>query len=889
MFQFEKLTHRAQSVITESQSLATAAGNPEISPLHLLATMLQQKDGIARPMFDKMNVDVMQLEQTIQTELSRLPSSSGGRTSGIGPETNVVLESSAKAAESLRDEFVSTEHLLLGLTQSENKANRLLSIAGVETDDVRNAIAQIRGSARVTDQNAEDTYQALEKFGIDLTKLAAQGKLDPVIGRDNEIRRVIQVLSRRTKNNPVLIGQPGVGKTAIAEGLALRIFEGDVPQSLNNKKVVALDMGALVAGAKFRGDFEERLKSVLREVKDADGEVILFIDELHLMVGAGKAEGSADAANLLKPELARGALRCIGATTLDEYRQHIEKDAALERRFQTVYVGEPNAEDTVAILRGLKSRYESHHGVRITDSAIVAAANLSNRYIADRFLPDKAIDLIDEAASKLAMEKESVPEPIDSLQRRLRQLELAHRQLVDETESSAVGKREEIESEMAMVQKDLADLREQWEAEKLGLEDVQSVRQEIQQFEHQFATLDGEAKQRQLRGENPEDVYREMFEVQGKMTELQKRLAQQEAREAAAQDDAPENGEGKRRLLRREVTEEEIAEIVSLWTGVPVTRMLETEKAKLLVMEERLHQRVIGQTEAVAAVSDAVRRSRSGLQDPNRPIGSFLFLGPTGVGKTELCKALAEVMFDDDSAMVRIDMSEFMERHSVSRLIGAPPGYVGYEEGGKLTEAVRRRPYAVLLLDEMEKAHPDVFNILLQVLDDGRLTDGHGRTVDFTNTVIVMTSNAGSQVIQQVTEEGGSKDEMQAAVQDALRARFLPEFLNRIDDIVIFHPLSAEEIRKIVGLQLRSLADRLSESDLSLEFSEAAIDKIAETGYDPAYGARPLKRVIQREIQNRLAQDILRSSYSEGTTIGIDFVNGEYTFAANGDSDQLNF
>ena len=879
-FNFEKLTHKAKSLVADAQSRATSAGNPEVSPLHVLIAMLEQKDGIARPLFEKMNVDLDRLQSTIASELSRLPSSSGGRTAGLGPEANAVLESSAKAAESFRDEFVSTEHLLLGMVQSDNKASRLLSIAGVDTDDVQSAIAHIRGSARVTDQNAEDTYQALEKFGIDLTKLASEGKLDPVIGRDNEIRRVIQVLSRRTKNNPVLIGQPGVGKTAIAEGLALRIFESDVPQSLKNKKVIALDMGALVAGAKFRGDFEERLKSVLREVKDADGDVILFIDELHLMVGAGKAEGSADAANLLKPELARGALRCIGATTLDEYRQHIEKDAALERRFQTVYVGEPNAEDTVAILRGLKSRYESHHGVRITDSAIVAAANLSNRYIADRFLPDKAIDLIDEAASRLAMEKESVPEPIDRLQRRLRQLELAHRQLVDESEASAVGKKEEIETEMTSVQKELADLREQWEAEKMGLDDVQSVRQEIQELEHQFATLDGEAKQRQLRGENPEDVYREMFDVQAKLAELQKRLTEQEAREAAAQDDAPEDDDGKRRLLRREVTEEEIAEIVSLWTGVPVTRMLETEKAKLLVMEERLHQRVVGQNEAVGAVSDAVRRSRSGLQDPNRPIGSFLFLGPTGVGKTELCKALAEVMFDDESAMVRIDMSEFMERHSVSRLIGAPPGYVGYEEGGKLTEAVRRRPYAVLLLDEMEKAHPDVFNILLQVLDDGRLTDGHGRTVDFTNTVIVMTSNAGSQVIQQVTQEGGDEDEMQAAVQDALRARFLPEFLNRIDDIVVFHPLKQDEIRRIVGLQLESLGTRLNESDLSLEFSEAAIDEIAATGYDPAYGARPLKRVIQREIQNRLAQAILRNSYPEGTTIRIDFVDGDYVFAA---------
>ncbi|MCG8649558.1 MAG: AAA family ATPase [Pirellulales bacterium] len=603
-----------------------------------------------------------------------------------------------------------------------------------------------------------------------------------------------------------------MGKTAIAEGLALRIFEGDIPQSLKDKRVIALDMGALVAGAKFRGDFEERLKAVLREVKDSNGQVILFIDELHLVVGAGKAEGSADAANLLKPELARGALRCVGATTLDEYRQHIEKDAALERRFQPVYVDEPTVEDTIAILRGLKTRYESHHGVRITDGALVAAANLSNRYIADRFLPDKAIDLVDEAASRLAMEKESVPEPIDRIQRRLRQLELAHRQLEDEEETSAISRRTEIEEEMNQLGHELASLKEQWNAEKVGLDDVQSIRQEAEQLEHRFAALDAEAKQKQLRGESPETVYQEMLSVKARQNELQQRLEESDQHEVKTQPDDPADGENRRRLLRRDVTDDEIAEVVSLWTGVPVARMLETERAKLLVMEERLHQRVVGQNEAVAAVSDAVRRSRSGLQDPQRPIGSFLFLGPTGVGKTELCKALAEVMFDDESAMVRIDMSEFMERHSVSRLIGAPPGYVGYEEGGKLTEAVRRRPYAVLLLDEMEKAHPDVFNILLQVLDDGRLTDGHGRTVDFTNTVIVMTSNAGSQVIQKVTEQGGDEDEMQQAVQEALKARFLPEFLNRIDDTVIFHPLDRDEIRHIVKLQLAGLARRLEET-----------------------------------------------------------------------------
>ncbi|MDG2222619.1 MAG: ATP-dependent chaperone ClpB [Rubripirellula sp.] len=881
-FRFDRLTTKAQSLVAEAQARAASAGNPEISPLHLLAAMLDESDGITLPLLDKMGVDSAKLSELVSSEVSRLPAVSGGRQPGISAELQQAFDAAAGSAETLKDEYVSSEHLLLGLTRAENKANNLLKVLGVQENDVLKAMSEVRGSARVTDQNAEDTYQALEKFGIDLTKLAAEGKLDPVIGRDNEIRRVVQVLSRRTKNNPVLIGQPGVGKTAIAEGLALRIFEGDIPQSLQNKRVISLDMGALVAGAKFRGDFEERLKAVLREVKDSDGQVILFIDELHLVVGAGKAEGSADAANLLKPELARGTLRCIGATTLDEYRQHIEKDAALERRFQPVYVGEPTVDDTIAILRGLKSRYESHHGVRITDSALVAAANLSNRYIADRFLPDKAIDLVDEAASRLAMEKESVPEPIDRAQRQLRQLELAHRQLVDEQEDSAVAKREEVEQEMESLNQELASLREQWETEKIGLDDVQSIRQEADQLAHRFAALDSEAKQKQLSGENPETLYQEMLDVRARQAELENRLAELEAREQkakASHDETDDSSDDKRRLLRRDVTEDEIAEVVSTWTGVPVTRMLETERAKLLVMEDRLHHRVIGQDEAVAAVSDAVRRSRSGLQDPERPIGSFLFLGPTGVGKTELCKALAQVMFDDESAMVRIDMSEFMERHSVSRLIGAPPGYVGYEEGGKLTEAVRRRPYSVLLLDEMEKAHPDVFNILLQVLDDGRLTDGHGRTVDFSNTVIVMTSNAGSQVIQQVTEQGGTEDEMRDAVHEALKARFLPEFLNRVDDIVIFHPLDQGEIRKIVGLQLQVLANRLRGAGLDLLVSEAAVDEIASVGYDPTYGARPLKRVIQKQIQNPLATAILKHAYEEGATVHVDFDGAEFIFS----------
>lgn len=879
-FRFDKLTTKAQGLIAEAQGRATSAGNPEITSLHLLSAMLDEKDGITPALLSKMNADADQLRELAASETDKLPKVSGGRQPGIAAELQSALNESATTAASLKDEFVSTEHLLLGMAKAKSKAQSLLSLCGINADDVLKAASQIRGSARVTDQNAEDTYQALEKYGVDLTQLAASGKLDPVIGRDNEIRRVIQVLSRRTKNNPVLIGQPGVGKTAIAEGLALRIFEADVPQSLKNKRVIALDMGALVAGAKFRGDFEERLKAVLREVKDSDGRVILFIDELHLVVGAGKAEGSPDAANLLKPELARGALRCVGATTLDEYRQHIEKDAALERRFQPVYVEEPSVEDSIAILRGLKSRYESHHGVRITDSALVAAATLANRYITDRFLPDKAIDLVDEATSRLAMEKESVPEPIDRIQRRLRQLELAQRQLQDEDsgDASIVARREEIQTEMESLGKELADLREQWESEKIGLEGVQSIRQEAEALAHRFATLDAEAKQRQLRGENPEELYREMLQVQSRQADLESKLEEIEKRDASSGSDEETSGGTERRLLRREVTAEEIAEVVSAWTGVPVSRMMETERAKLLVMEERLHTRVIGQDEAVRAVSDAVRRSRSGMSDPNRPIGSFLFLGPTGVGKTELCKALAEVMFDDENAMVRIDMSEFMERHSVARMIGAPPGYIGYEEGGKLTEAVRRRPYTVILLDEIEKAHPDVFNILLQVLDDGRLTDGQGRTVNFTNAVIVMTSNAGSQEIQQIAAHGGDEDEMREAVEQALKTRFLPEFLNRIDDTVIFRPLDQSQIRQIVKLQLDVLGRRLKDNGLTLEVTDAAIDAIAKTGHDPTYGARPLKRVIQREVQNELATSLLKSEFAEGSTVTVDHDGTGYVF-----------
>lgn len=868
-FQFDKLTNKSQSLLLDAESRAGKRNNPEISPLHLLDAMLVESDGIMRPLLDAMGVEVSKLQGLVSSELDRLPSAEGGSKASISSALQKVLDQSSSSAATLGDEYVSTEHLVLGLSQVDGKAQSLMQLMGITSKEVESAMKKMRGSSRVTDRNAEDKYQALQRFGIDLTNLAAEGKLDPVIGRDNEIRRVIQVLSRRTKNNPVLIGKPGVGKTAIAEGLAIRISEGDVPQSLREKCVVSLDLGALVAGAKFRGDFEERLKAVIREVKESDGEVILFIDEMQLLVGTGKSEGSSDAANMLKPELARGALRCIGASTLDEYRQHIEKDAALERRFQPVVVEEPNIEDAIAILRGLKPRYESHHGVRIKDSALVAAANLSQRYIADRFLPDKAIDLIDEAASRLAMEKESVPEPIDTIQRRLRQLELALRQLSDEQEKSAVERREDIESEMETLSRQLANLREQWEAEKMGLDDVQSIRIEADSLQHQFAKLDSEAKQRQLRGESPENLYQKMLEIRERQSELEKKLDEVDTTDSQSKSDA-ETNDDKRRLLRRDVTEEEIAEVVSVWTGIPISRMLEEERSKLVDLEQRIHERVIGQDEAVIAVANAIRRSRSGLREPNRPIGSFMYLGPTGVGKTELSKALASVMFDDENALVRIDMSEFMERHNVARLIGSPPGYVGYEEGGKLTEAVRRRPYAVILLDEIDKAHPDVFNLMLQVLDDGRLTDGHGRTVDFTNTVIVMTSNVGSQMIQSLASQDADESKIVDAVQNALKAKFLPEFLNRIDEIVLFQPLFREEVRAITELQIKKLVSRAAENGITLEVTDTAIDEIATVGYDPTYGARPLKRVIQKQIENPLSTAILERIVTDSNRVRVD-------------------
>ena len=847
MLNQERLTIKAAEAIQAAAAEAQRRGNPSLEDLHLLHALLDQDETVVVPILQKVGVNIARMKEGLGKALDRLPKQTGGSSPTISRELNQIFDLAAASAAKLKDEYVSTEHLLLGLaTQKGSTTRDLLSEQGATRETLEEALELVRGSHRVTDQQPEQKYRALERFTRDLTEVARRGKLDPVIGRDEEIRRVIQVLSRRTKNNPVLIGEPGVGKTAIVEGLAQRMVSGDVPETLKNKRLVQLDIAALIAGSKFRGEFEERLKAVLKELNEAEGRYVVFIDELHTIAGAGAAEGAVDAGNMLKPALARGELRLVGATTLDEYRKHIEKDAALERRFQTVFVGEPSVEDAVAILRGLKERYEVHHGVDITDPAIVAAAMLSHRYISDRQLPDKAIDLIDEAASRIRMEIDSKPEAMDRLERRIIQLKIEREALNKESDESSRKRLGQLEATLAGLEREFADLEEIWKAEKAAQQGAAHIKEELERAKTGF-----EAARR------AGDLAR-MAELQhGTIPKLEKRLADAHTAETKAP-----------QLVRTEVGEEEIAEVVSKWTGIPVSKMLEGERDKLLKMEQAIAARVVGQTEAVRTVSDAIRRSRAGLADPNRPNGSFLFLGPTGVGKTELCKALAEFLFDTEEALIRIDMSEFMEKHSVARLIGAPPGYVGYEEGGYLTEAVRRRPYSVILLDEIEKAHADVFNVLLQVLDDGRLTDGHGRTVDFRNTVVIMTSNLGSQVIQELAGEE-NYDRMKRAVLEIVGQHFRPEFINRIDDIVVFHPLARAHIRKIVEIQTGYLRRRLAERDIRIELDARALDLLGEAGFDPVYGARPLKRAIQQQLENPLAQRILAGEFVPGDTIKV--------------------